>query len=38
MDLEKAIHVTPSIQGAGSDTVYFCVVDRKGNACSMINR
>jgi gamma-glutamyltranspeptidase len=38
MDLEKAIHVTPSIQGAGSDTVYFCVVDGKGNACSMINR
>jgi gamma-glutamyltranspeptidase/glutathione hydrolase len=29
----------PGVQGApgGSETVYFCAVDRRGNACSMVN-
>ncbi|MDE3090849.1 MAG: gamma-glutamyltransferase, partial [Chloroflexota bacterium] len=38
IDPKKA---TPTVQRgapiAGSDTVYFCVVDGKGNACSFIN-
>lgn len=38
LDPEKAsIDVAKGSPTAGSDTVYFCVVDGEGNACSFIN-
>lgn len=37
IDPQKTIKVTAGEMRGGSDTVYFCAVDSKGNGCSMIN-